>query len=441
MAAVTTWHLPYAQLPGGVARDVTLVAQDGRWTSVETGASPAPEATRLGGVALPGFANAHSHAFHRALRGRTQTATTFWTWREEMYAVAERLDPDSYLALARAAYAEMALAGITTVGEFHYLHHAPGGAPYADPNAMGAALVEAAGQAGLRLTLLDTCYLQGGLDDDGPRPLSPVQRRFADHDVDAWATRMGALADGPGVRVGAAVHSVRAVPRAALRTLPQVAGGRPLHAHVSEQPAENAACQAYYGSSPVDLLAGEGVLGPMTTLVHATHLGGGDVAAMAATRTRVCLCPTTERDLADGIGPAAELARADVRLGLGTDSHAVVDMFEEARAVETHERLRTLRRGTFDPAQLLVAATDASGLGWPDAGRIEVGARADLVTVDLDSVRTAGSDPGQVLMSATAADIDTVLVDGRTVVTGGRHRLGDVGALLADAVDAVRWPR
>ncbi|MGH3485157.1 MAG: amidohydrolase family protein, partial [Nocardioidaceae bacterium] len=180
---------PYALLPGGLAADVTVDVVDGRFGAIVPGTAP-DGASRLPGVLLPGFANAHSHAFHRALRGRTHGAGgTFWSWRDLMYAVAERLDPDRYLELARAAYAEMALAGVSTVGEFHYLHHQPGGRPYVDPNAMAEALRRAAADAGVRLTLLDTCYLSGGLDAGGHRPLTGVQERFGDGDAEAWVGR------------------------------------------------------------------------------------------------------------------------------------------------------------------------------------------------------------------------------------------------------------
>jgi formiminoglutamate deiminase len=407
----------HALLPGGPATGVTVAVSNGVITSVEAGTRPG-DATRLPGVLLPGFANAHSHAFHRALRGRTHDrGGTFWTWRERMYAVASRLDPDTYLALARATYAEMALAGVTAVAEFHYLHHAPGGHLYADPHAMDHALRQAASDAGIRLTLLDTCYLAGGFDTG----LDDVQRRFADRDVDAWAAR-AAGADG------VAVHSVRAVPREALKAVATAAAGRPLHVHLSEQPAENAACLARHGLTPTGLLAAEGVLSPAATVVHATHLTGDDIALLAASGTGACFCPTTERDLADGIGPARALRDAGVALSLGSDQ------IEEARALEMHERLASGERGRFTPADLLTALTAHSALGQPDAGRLEPGAPADLVAVRTDTVRTAGCDPAQVLLAATAADVDTVVVDGRVIVEGGRHRLGDVGVLLHDAI-------
>jgi len=416
-----------AHLPDGLAADVTFEIVEGRFAAVHPDTAPG-DARRLPGVVLPGFANAHSHAFHRALRGRTHGGGgTFWTWREAMYAVAARLDPDSYRALATAAYAEMALAGVTAVAEFHYVHHGPGGVPYAEPHAMRVALRAAAADAGIRLTLLDTCYLAGGFDT----PLEGPQLRFGDRDVHAWAER-AAGADG------VAVHSVRAVPRDALAVVVKAAEGRPLHVHLSEQPAENAACLARHGLTPTGLLAAEGVLGQATTAVHATHLTDADIALLGGTGTGVCLCPTTERDLADGIGPARALHDAGAPLSLGSDQHAVVDPIEEARALEMHERLAAGERGRFRPAELLAALTNHAPLGRPDAGTLAVGAPADLVAVRLDSVRTAGADPTQVLYAATAADVDTVLVDGRPVVEGGAHRLGDVGALLTTAIGALR---
>jgi formiminoglutamate deiminase len=357
-----------------------------------------------------------------------------------MYAVTRHLDPDTYLALARAVFAEMALAGLTVVGEFHYLHHDHGGTPYADPNAMGHALVQAADEAGLRLTLLDTLYLAGGLTGEGHLPLDEVQQRFTDGDVDRWAQRVAGLVGSPTVRVGAAVHSVRAVPREQLEPMAQLCRGRVVHAHVSEQPAENLATQMFYGATPTALLDDAGLLGPDFTAVHATHLTEDDVSRLGGARATACFCPTTERDLADGIGPARELARAGAVLSLGSDQHAVIDPFEELRGLEMHERLVSNERGRFTADELLAAST-AQGyrsLGWPDGGRIEDGALADFTTVRTDTPTTVGAKAGQVLYCATRADVDRVVVGGRVVVEDGRHRLGDVSTLLADALSAVR---
>jgi formiminoglutamate deiminase len=428
------WHAAYAWVDGAVARDVLVEVADGRFTAVTAGvATPPPGASVLRGLVLPGLANAHSHAFHRALRGRTQAGRgSFWTWRELMYAVAERLDPGSYFALARAVYGEMALAGIACVGEFHYLHHRPDGTPYAQANAMGDALIAAAGEAGIRITLLDALYLTASVGGD---PLTGVQRRFGDGGLDAWADRVRGLRPGGHARIGAALHSVRAVPAEYLGAF--AGQDRPLHVHLSEQRAENEQCRAVHGCTPAELLLRHGVLGPATTAVHATHLTDDDVKILGGTGTGACLCPTTERDLADGIGPARRLADAGAPLSLGSDSHAVIDLFEEVRGVELDERLATERRGHFPAGELVAAAANHRALGWADAGSIAVGNRADLVAVSLDSVRTAGVDPAQVVFAATAADVTHVVVDGRLIVADARHTTVDVPRDLRAAITAV----
>jgi formiminoglutamate deiminase len=444
---VTAYHADLAWLPPGrLGRDVTLVVEDGVLAEVREG-ERLPGSEHLGGLVLPGFANAHSHAFHRALRGRTQHDTggqgSFWTWRDQMYGVAGTLDPDAYLALARATYAEMVLAGITHVGEFHYLHHAPGGAPYDDANAMGHALAQAARDAGLRIALLDTAYLAGGIG----APLEGVQLRFGDGDADSWATRAdelrAAYAGDPDVLVGAAVHSVRAVPADQLGAVAAWAERHeaPLHGHVSEQRRENDQCLAAYGVTPTRLLHDHGVLGARTSAVHATHLTDEDVELLGGSGTAVCMCPTTERDLADGVGPAGRVREAGSPVTLGSDSHAVVDLLEEARAVELDERLATQQRGHWSAPALVDAATRAghASLGRPDVGVLDPGAAADLVAVRLDSVRTAGGRDAdalqRVVFAATAADVTDVVVAGRRIVADGEHQLlGDVGALLHRAV-------
>jgi formiminoglutamate deiminase len=455
---VRSWHAELAWLPGrGVRRDVLIEAEGERFTAVTPDTSPAPsDAQRLPGLTLPGFANAHSHAFHRALRGSTQADRgTFWTWRERMYQVAARLDPESYFRLARAVYAEMALAGVSCVGEFHYLHHQPDGRPYPDPNAMGRALIRAAAEAGLRMTLLDTCYLAGGLAPGEPRrwlPLSGPQLRFGDGDAAGWvkrATDLGFDQHGmisPHVKAGAAIHSVRAVPRDQMHPVVAWAHrcGAPLHVHMSEQQAENEACQALYGVSPARLLYDEDVLGPRTTVVHATHVDAGDTERLGGCHVFACLCPTTERDLGDGLAPACALAGAGCPLTLGSDSHAVVDMFEEARGVEYAERLARRSRGHFTADALLQAGTcdGHASLGWPDAGEIAPGAWADLVTVSLGTVRTAGAAGGlaaeTAVFGATAADVRNVVIGGRDVVRDGVHQLvDDVPGELSRSIRAV----
>ncbi len=437
------WHAELAWLGDRFEPGVLLEAADGLFTTVQPGVPPPPETERLPGLVVPGLANAHSHAFHRALRGHAEARSgTFWTWRDQMYEIAARLEPDGYLELATAVYAEMALAGITCVGEFHYLHHAPGGRRYDDPNAMGQALIAAAHRGGVRITLLDTLYLSGGIG----KPLRGVQRRFGDGDAHRWAERLAELhvpdrmAALDGVRVGAALHSVRAVPPEQFG--PVVAWshhhGAPIHLHLSEQRAENDECAAAYGRTPTAVFYEAGVFGPRTTAVHATHLTEGDIALIGGCGTAVCMCPTTERDLADGIGPARALVAAGSPLTLGTDGHSTIDLFEEARAVEHGERLRTEMRGHWTAAELLNAATAAghASLCWPEAGVIAPGAVADLVVVDADSVRLAGwqrsTAAEAVVYAATAADVRHVVAGGRDIVRDGRHLLVD------DVPDALR---
>jgi formiminoglutamate deiminase len=301
--------------------------------------------------------------------------------------------------------------------------------------------MEAAGEAGIRITLLDTCYLRGGID----REPEGAQLRFSDGSAQAWAERVEGLEPNESVRVGAAIHSVRAVdPGAAAEVASFVAErSRPLHAHVSEQPAENEDCRAAYGTSPTGLLAEAGALSERFTAVHATHPADDDFGTLASSGSRVCLCPTTERDLADGIGPARRLTEAGVGLCLGTDSHAVIDMFEEARAVELDERLKSGLRGGHSAAELLRAATSGGyeSIGWPEGGRIEPGTLADLVTVGMDGTRLAGNSSDHALESAvfaaTAADVRAVIAGGRFVVREGIHLGFDVPAELERAIGAL----
>ncbi len=431
---MTTYWGERVWLPGGVADAVRIEVDGGRITSVTVDAPRT--GTVLRGLTVPGFANGHSHAFHRALRGRTHhDRGTFWTWRERMYSLAARLDPESYYRLARGVYAEMVLAGYTSVGEFHYLHHAPGGKPYTEPNAMGDALRLAAEEAGIRLTLLDTCYLAGGI---GVEP-DEVQQRFSDGSAANWAQRAGLLQENEMFRVGGAIHSVRAVPAGQLSEVDNgVPAGRPLHVHLSEQRAENEQCLGAYGLTPTGLLYDNGVLSGRLTAVHATHLTRLDIERLGASRSRACFCPTTERDLGDGIGPARTLLDAGVRLSVGSDSNAVVDAFEETRALELNERLSSEQRGRFTAAELLAAATDHGAIGWDEVGELAEGAGADFVTVDLGSVRTAGIEPSGVVFAASGADVRDVVIAGREIVRDGVHQLIDgPETVLAKEIEAL----
>ena len=418
-----------------LATDVLIEVGNGKIVSIEPRAGEVPKAAvRLRGLTIPGLVNTHSHAFQRVLRGWAEPrgaegATDFWDWRDRMYVIANLLDPDQYRRLAVAVYAEMMLAGITTVGEFHYLHHGPGGGPYDDANAMGSALTEAAHRVGIRMTLLDTCYLQANITGAG---LSAPQLRFGDGDVDRWIERaadlVSTLRDSPGVQVGVAAHSVRAVSR---RDLVAIAGFAaqaklPLHVHLSEQRSENERCLAVTGQTPTALLASSGFFTCQTTAIHATHLTRDDILALGGAGVHICACPTTERDLGDGIGPYGELADAGATLCVGSDSQVVIDMLEEARGIELHERLASARRGRHSTTGLFAAATSggARALGH-DVGELRAGKLADFVTLDVDTPRLAGGDDTDVLarvvFGATAGDVRHVVVGGDQKVIDGVH--------------------
>lgn len=438
---MTRYFASYALIDGNVQRDVRLKAAGGYWAEITAGATKAADDLELPGIALPGMLNAHSHAFHRALRGRTHgDGGTFWTWRTRMYEAAARLDPDRYFALARATYAEMVAAGYTSVAEFHYVHHAPGGSPYDDPNAMGKALIAAAREAGIALTLLDVCYLHGGLDTTGYTELDPLQQRFSDGDMDSFLARHEKLVSEAGgeATIGLAAHSVRAVTPDELRRLAAAAAGGILHVHAGEQLAEVEMCQVVHGMSPIELLAETGMLHANATVVHGTHLSKTDIRLLAEAGASVAFCPTTERDLADGIGPARALLDAGAHLAIGSDQHAIIDPFAELQAIEGHERLVSHNRGNFPPGQLLQIATNPVPVGHEHAG-LRVGAPADVVAIDAHSGRTAGSEPTGIVMSASAADVTDVVVGGERIVAAGQHRVGNVGAALSTAMEEI-WP-
>jgi formiminoglutamate deiminase len=441
---MTTWWCEHALIDGTVERGVTIDEREGRFVRVQSDTRTPSGATVLQGFTVPGFANAHSHAFHRALRSRVQAERgSFWTWRRIMYRAAEQLHPDNYHRLARAVFAEMAVAGMAVVGEFHYVHHLPNGAPYQDPNAMGQAVLAAAADAGVRITLLDALYLHGGIEGGGHKKLDGVQHRFSDGEPDRWVERVGRLNPSPGQRIGAAIHSVRAVDPDGMAVVAEWASAHdaPLHAHVSEQTNENDQLQSWLHCTPLELLESVGVLQTRFTAVHATHLTEHDVALLGIHNAFVCMCPTTERDLGDGIGPTPELVRAGASLCLGSDSHAVVDQMTEARAVELNERLRSQQRGIHSAPELMTMATTSGhrSLGWDDAGSIAEGMRADLVTIDLDTPRLAGS-PGDLLVEAaifasTVSDITSVIIDGKTVASRGLHHVVDVAAELNACIE------
>jgi formimidoylglutamate deiminase len=402
-------------------------------------------AVRLTGVALlPGFVNAHSHAFQRLIRGGTQwrpaddSVSDFWTWREAMYRAALTLSPDDVYAASRFCFVEMLLAGITTVGEFHYLQRDPAGRPYAEPNELALRVIAAARDVGMRISLLNACYVTAGVGE----PLRAGQRRFATSDLDAYLAGTAALATATAgdrlVSTGVAPHSIRAVPREWLRTLHEWAAARdvPLHMHVSEQPAEVAACVEAYGLRPVELLHEDGILDARFTGIHATHIDDVEVQLLARAGSTVCACPTTERDLGDGFLRAVDLVRAGVPIALGTDSQTVIDMLEEMRLVEYHERLRRRERvvvtppddaGRRAPAPLLLQMASAAGARSLrlHAGVLEEGALADMIGIDLEHHALAGWTPAtlasMISLSAPAAVVSDVWVGGQPIVASGIH--------------------
>ena len=458
----TRYWCESAWIDGAVAHGVLLSADDtGTLTAVETGIDTAPsDAEAVSGFVLPGGVNAHSHAFHRMLRGRTHgDGGTFWTWREVMYSVAAKLDPQAYEIVARAVFAEMLAGGYTSVGEFHYVHHAQDGTPYGterprgDANddaghrahAMERALARAAASAGIRIRLLDTCYLTGGIDSE----LSAEQARFGDGTIDGYMDRhaglIGAFADEfpvetPGesfVHVGAAIHSIRAVPAANLQRFTELSG--PVHVHLSEQPAENEASQEAYGATPTEVLARSGVVDDRLSAVHATHLSEEDIAILGGSRSTIVMCPCTEADLADGIGPARELADAGAVISLGSDQHVVLDALRETQGLEAGERLRSGQRGRFSPAELITALTEggARSLDLP-VGALEVGKACDFVAVRTDSMRTMGSLDEQIILTASASDVHLTVSGGKVRVRDGVHtELGDIAELYAQAFAAL----
>ncbi|MEY9258709.1 formiminoglutamate deiminase [Brevibacterium epidermidis] len=458
----TRYWCESAWIDGAVAHGVLLSADDtGTLTAVETGIDTAPsDAEAVSGFVLPGGVNAHSHAFHRMLRGRTHgDGGTFWTWREVMYSVAAKLDPETYETVARAVFAEMLAGGYTSVGEFHYVHHAQDGTPYgaerpggdanddAEPraHAMERALARAAVSAGIRIRLLDTCYLTGGIDSE----LSAEQARFGDGTIDGYMDRHAGLIDtfadefpvnAPGesfVHVGAAIHSIRAVPAANLQRFTELSGA--VHVHLSEQPAENEASQAAYGATPTEVLARSGVVDDRLSAVHATHLSKQDIAILAGAQSTIVMCPCTEADLADGIGPARELADAGAVISLGSDQHVVLDALRETQGLEAGERLRSGQRGRFSPAELITALTEggARSLDLP-VGSLEVGKACDFVALRTDSMRTMGSLDEQIILTASASDVHLTVTGGRVRVRDGVHtELGDIAELYAQAFAAL----
>jgi len=407
---------------------------------------------------LPGLVNAHSHAFQRVIRGRTEYRTahhndSFWTWREMMYSAAARLTPEDVYDASRMAFLEMALSGITSVGEFHYLHHGPDGVPYDEPNLLAKEVVRAAGDVGLRIALLSVAYVRSGFETEP----NPQQVRFIEKDPETYLSSVeqlvgflkqsGALPNGRASArawVGIAPHSVRAVPLDYLKTIITFANEKqlPTHMHLAEQPAEVSACIAEHGRSPVALLATEGLLSERFTGVHAIHVTPKAIAMLAKARATICACPTTERNLGDGVVPVDEYFKQGVLVALGTDSHVEIDLLEDARELEYHLRLQKIERAVLaeaaDPnanetgnssalaARLFECATlnGAASIDSP-GGSLTPGRAADFFTVALDDPSIAGASPdvllSNIVFSLSQTAIRDVVVGGKRIVENGRH--------------------
>ena len=394
---------------------------------------------------LPGLINAHSHAFQRVIRGRTEhrsqhTTDSFWTWREQMYAAANRLGPDDIYNASRMAFLEMALTGITAVGEFHYIHHSRDGSAYSDPNLLEREMIRAARDVGIRIALLRVAYARAGFETEA----NPLQVRFIEDSPEIYLKHLEQLLEAPELKdgmawVGVAPHSVRAVPLEYLKTIVAFANERalPVHMHVAEQPAEVSACIEEYGRSPVALLETEGLLSPRFTAVHAIHVTPKAIGAIARSGALVCACPTTERNLGDGVVPVDRYFDAGVPVALGTDSQIQIDLLEDARELEYHLRLQHTARNVLAPrddsgsaalAKRLFDCASVNGarsIGF-EGGKLEPGAPADFFTVDLDDPSIAGSSVDDLLanivFSLSRAAIRDVVVAGERIVENGRHK-------------------
>ena len=437
---MTGWLPDYIWRGGAFESGLAMFADSsGRITHFSNDAADLARAERLPGRALlPGLVNAHSHSFQRLIRGRAELRSgaehdTFWTWRQAMYRAANLLSPEDLYHAARMAFLEMLLSGITAVGEFHYLHHDPEGRPYRDGNLLALQMLRAAEETGLRIALLRVAYVRAGWN----KPAESGQARFLTPSVDDFIAGTEGLSsrckEGRSW-VGVAPHSIRAVPLDYLLEIVRYARSKnlPVHMHVAEQPAEVEACIAEYGMPPVEMLHRHGILDERFTAVHAIHVNHQEIDKLGAAHSIVCACPTTERNLGDGICPADRLFGAGVRIALGSDSNVQINLLEDARELEYHLRLQRLERVVIDrdrlAAQLLASATEggAASLAAP-GGKLEAGRPADFFTVDLNDPSIAGADAGtlaaNIVFSLARTAVRDVYVGGQPVVREGRHEL------------------
>lgn len=425
---------------GFVSNAGLLVSDSGEILEISANRGAERVVDLSGKALLPGFVNAHSHSFQRLIRGKSESKMTsgndFWSWRGTMYHAANQLDPQDIYDVARMAFLEMVVAGTTTVGEFHYLHNAPDGSSYEDPNFLSKKVIAAAQSVGLRIVLLRSAYLRSGVDlpkDSGQRRFFESARGFIDN--------IGALREqyrsNPGVLFGVAPHSIRAVPLCDLKEIAEwnSVAGLPIHMHVSEQVAENEACVREYGVTPVELLKKEGILSSSFTAVHAIHITPAEIDALASAKSKICACPTTERNLGDGIFPADRVMTAGIPVALGSDSQAQVDPLEDARELDYHLRLELQMRAILDqiegkalPTRLFECATihGAASLGIP-GGQLTPGSVADFFTIDLNDLSIAGHSAEDLLpilvFSLNRSAIRDVVVGGKMVLSDQKHPL------------------
>jgi formimidoylglutamate deiminase len=428
---------------GFIANGGVLVSENGQ--ILEAPRMIDPSSVRIvdlpGKALLPGFVNVHSHSFQRLIRGKSESRVIsgkdFWSWRGTMYHAASQLEPQDVYDVARMAFLEMVLAGTTTVGEFHYLHNAPNGQPYDDPNLLSKQVIAAAQSVGIRIVLLRTAYLRSGYE----LPSDPGQIRFFES-TSAFLENMSALihncsAPPSDVRFGVAPHSIRAVPLADLKKI--AAWSReyklPVHMHVAEQVAENTACLREYGATPVQLLSRERLLGPDFTAVHAIHISTDEIAMLAEANATICSCPTTERNLGDGIIAADHVMAAGISVAFGSDSQVQIDPLEDARELDYHLRLRQQERAILDQiaaqtlaSRLFDCATvhGARALDLPSGG-LTPGSFADFFTVDLNDVSIAGHSAEDLLpiivFALNRSAIRDVVVNGRFILRDKKHAL------------------
>jgi formimidoylglutamate deiminase len=456
---MTTLYRPELLFVEGsfVRNAALLVGNDGKILRTPASDTPSDTVVDLPGKALlPGFVNVHSHTFQRLIRGKAESRAVagkdFWSWRGTMYHAAASLNPQQVYDVASMAFLEMALAGTTTVGEFHYLHTAPNGQPYDDPNLLSKQVIAAAQSVGIRIVLLRCAYLRAGYQ----LPPDPGQKRFYETTADFLANTDALLHELPAsasgiVRLGVAPHSIRAVPLDDLREIAAWARNKklPLHMHMAEQVAENEACLREYGATPVALAGKAGLLGPDWTAIHAIHITRDETAMLADAGATIGSCPTTERNLGDGILAADQVMQAGINVAFGSDSQAQIDPLEDARELDYHLRLMHQQRAILDQiggqslsSRLFDCATvnGARALAVP-SGTMTVGAFADFFTVDLRDVSIAGHSADDLLplivFGMTA--IRDVAVNGKLIVRDGRHALQDEIVSRYQEVHAQVW--